>query len=148
MSKKYYNLFELLPDADATWCPQFGDYTRSVVAQEERDMRDSGSFVKGTKFCIVTTDGTMADMCRKQEELNKGLKAAREAVIHEDDELREIARGAIERHLGDVCEGDDSADSIYDEAYTIAFDALHDKGAPDVQARKIAQEIAQSIAQP
>jgi hypothetical protein len=148
MTRKYYNLFELLPGANELWQPQFGDYKRSVVAQEERDMRDSGSFVKGTKFCIVTSDGTMADMCAKQEDLNKMLKVAREAVIFTDDELRDIARGNIERHLGDVCEGEDSADSIYDEAYTLAFDALHDKGVNDDKARTIAQEIAQGMAQP
>jgi hypothetical protein len=49
---------------------------------------------------------------------------ARGCEMTEHERLLEIARGNIERHLGDVCEGDDSADSIFDEAYTLAFDAL------------------------
>lgn len=65
-----------------------------------------------------------------------------------DKELREIARGNIERHIGDVCKGEDSADAIYDEAFTLAFDALHDKGVKDTTARRIAEEIATSFAQP
>jgi hypothetical protein len=65
-----------------------------------------------------------------------------------DSKYRDIARGAIERHLGDVCAGDESADTIYEEAFTIAFDALHDAGIEQYTARRIAQEIAQGIAQP
>lgn len=64
------------------------------------------------------------------------------------DELKEIARGNVERHLGDVCEGEDSADSIYDEVYTLAFDALHDAGVPDETARSIAKELAMDHAAP
>src|ERR1700733_10679655 len=69
-----------------------------------------------------------------------------------DQELEEIARGNIERHLGDVAADYDSAedavDAIYDEAYTLAFDALHDAGIPDAKARAIASSIAQCYAQP
>lgn len=58
----------------------------------------------------------------------------------------EIARGAVERHLGD-CECA-SADEVYDNAYTIAFDALADKGLDTEASRKIAREVAQCFAQP
>jgi hypothetical protein len=66
----------------------------------------------------------------------------------EHERLLEIARGNIERHLGDVCEGDDSADSIFDEAYTLAFDALADAGTPHDVARTVAKEAAMLVAQP
>jgi hypothetical protein len=69
-----------------------------------------------------------------------------------DLQLEEIARGNIERHLGDVAADydseEDAADAIYDEAYTLAFDALHDAGIPDVKARAIAGSVAQRYAQP
>lgn len=62
------------------------------------------------------------------------------------DYLMEIARGNVERHLGDVAE--ESPDSIFDEAYTLAFDALANEGIDHRVARSIAQEIAQCYAQP
>lgn len=60
------------------------------------------------------------------------------------ERLLEIARGSIERHLGD-CE---SPDDLYDNAYTLAFDALHDAGVSGDLCRSIAQEIAMCYAQP
>lgn len=60
--------------------------------------------------------------------------------------MEEIAVGNIERHLGDVC--DESADAIYDEAYTLAFDALADAGIDHAKARLVAAEVAQRYAQP
>jgi hypothetical protein len=62
------------------------------------------------------------------------------------DQAREIARGNIERNLdpGEYA----TADTIFDEAYTLAFDALADSGCPLKLAREIAQEIAQGYAQP
>jgi hypothetical protein len=65
-----------------------------------------------------------------------------------EDEMRDKARGNIERHLGDVCDGEESADAIYDEAYTLGFDALHDAGVNVETARRIAAEVAQTFAQP
>ena len=62
-----------------------------------------------------------------------------------DEEMENIARGNIERHLGDCCE---SPDEIYDEAYTLAFDALHDADVDDDKAREIAQRVAMCFAQP
>lgn len=77
---------------------------------------------------------------------------AKNAGEQELNKLREIARGGIEKHLGDVCTGDDSADHIYDEAYTIALDALIDnplsKSCPHETATLIALEQAQLVAQP
>jgi hypothetical protein len=66
----------------------------------------------------------------------------------EHERLLEIARGNVEQHLGDVVDGDDSADAIYDEVYTLAYDALHDAGIDDATARTVAAELAQSYAQP
>ena len=60
----------------------------------------------------------------------------------------EIARGNIERHLGDCFNPDHNAssDEIYDEVYTLAFDAIFDAGGSKEQAQKIALELAQGYA--
>lgn len=72
-----------------------------------------------------------------------------------EEEMHEIARGAIERHLGDVVAEDCEelsvealADRIYDEAFVLAHDALMDKGIDARTASKIAQQEAQKVAQP
>lgn len=70
----------------------------------------------------------------------------------ETERLEEIARGGIERHLGDVAadyENEEAAaDAIYDEAYTLGFDALVDAGIDHETAGKIAASVAQCYAQP
>ena len=63
-----------------------------------------------------------------------------------DEQLSEIARGAIERNLGDVV--DDSPDSVYDNAFVLAHDALMDRGIDPRTCSRIAQAEAQKIAQP
>jgi hypothetical protein len=63
------------------------------------------------------------------------------------DEMIEVARGNIERHIGDV-EDPLNVDAIYDEAYTLGFDALVDKGVEAVTARAVAREVAIGFAQP
>jgi hypothetical protein len=69
------------------------------------------------------------------------------------DEMKELARGNVERNLGDAIaedcdDGEPSADLIYDEAFTLAVDALIDAGVDNKTAGIIATEIAQSFAQP
>lgn len=68
------------------------------------------------------------------------------------EKMMEIARGGIESHLGDVAAEYDSAeaaaDAIYDEAYTLAFDALADAGVDHATAGTVAKEIAMCYAQP
>lgn len=59
----------------------------------------------------------------------------------------EIAREAIERHLGDVIDCEASADAIYDEAYTIALDALIDHGFNFRDVGHIAAAAAQAVSQ-
>jgi len=67
-----------------------------------------------------------------------------------NDHWTEVARGAVERHLGDVAADyaseEDAADAIYDETYMLAFDALHDAGCPDPS--QVAREVATCYAQP
>ena len=69
-----------------------------------------------------------------------------------EEQMREIARGNVERHLGDIAaEHPDEelpADSIYQEAYTLAFVALVEAGVEHETARDIAGEVARSYAQP
>lgn len=66
--------------------------------------------------------------------------------------MEEIARGNIEQHLGDVAseyENEEAAaDAIYDEAYTLGFDALVDSGIDHDTARRIAASVARCYAQP
>lgn len=60
----------------------------------------------------------------------------------------EIARAAIERHLGDVVGEDSSIDALYDEAFVLAHDALRAAGLTPQEATPIAQQEAQKVAQP
>jgi len=62
------------------------------------------------------------------------------------ERMLEIGRGAIECHLGDVM--DEGADTLYDEAFVLAHDALVDSGVDNRTASKIASQLAQEIAQP
>lgn len=65
-----------------------------------------------------------------------------------DEQMREIARGNIEAHLGDVADGDSSADAVFDEAFTLAMDALKDAGVSRDRAYRIAQSLAMDYANP
>lgn len=63
------------------------------------------------------------------------------------ERMIEIARGNIERNLSDAV-AEDGEDAIYDTAYTLAFDALHDAGVKNEEAREIASLVATGYAQP
>jgi hypothetical protein len=73
-NRKYYTLLEKLPSGRfrGVWTIQFGDYDRSVVVQEMNDMRENGGFVKGTKFKIIATGHTQAEIDAVVAELNGG----------------------------------------------------------------------------
>jgi hypothetical protein len=64
-----------------------------------------------------------------------------------EDQMREIARGSIGRNLSDAVY-EDGPDSIYDNAYTLAVDALLTRGVERHKAQAVALEIAQAYAQP
>lgn len=67
------------------------------------------------------------------------------------DEMIELARGNIEQNLcadWDPENGDPDADYIYDDAYVLAFDKLVDANVPVLEAREVAQYVAQGFAQP
>jgi hypothetical protein len=55
------------------------------------------------------------------------------------------ARLNVEQHLGDGWGDEDSADTIYDEAWTLAFDAAFDAGADRWHAALIANSVAESF---
>lgn len=57
MSKRYFSLLEKLPGKDTRWSIQFGSYIKADVEIERDDMRESHSFVKGTKYTIIATSG-------------------------------------------------------------------------------------------
>ena len=71
MARKYYTLLERTPHE--LWSPQFGSYIKGDVEIERDDMKDSHSFVKGTKFMIITTDGSQKAISEHVEELNDEL---------------------------------------------------------------------------
>jgi hypothetical protein len=68
-------------------------------------------------------------------------------MLYTDQQLEEIARSNIERHLGDVAaEYEDESTlvgGLYEEAYTLGFDALADAGVYHEKAGQIAQRVAQ-----
>lgn len=57
-----------------------------------------------------------------------------------EDHMIEIARGNIERNFAPEAE-----DDLYEEAYTLAFDALHDAGVDNATAGRIAAGLAQQM---
>lgn len=61
------------------------------------------------------------------------------------DEWLEVARGNVERNLADSV---DTPDSIFDNVYILAFDAMHDEGCSDELARELAQWLAMGYANP
>ena len=58
--KTYYTLLER--GSGERWSPQFGDYSRVIVRQEMDYLIRSGSFVHGTKYKIIATDGRQASI--------------------------------------------------------------------------------------
>jgi hypothetical protein len=80
MARTYYTL-AVLPNAEGNrqWSPQFGDYDRDVVAQELEDTRDDWS--KGSKFKIVTSNGTQSGIDAAIDELNTKLQQRREITV-------------------------------------------------------------------
>ncbi len=67
-----------------------------------------------------------------------------------EDQMIEIARGNIERNLGTDFgpEEEPTADDIYDDAYVLGFDALHDVGVGNETARRVAGRVALTFAYP
>jgi hypothetical protein len=69
------------------------------------------------------------------------------------EEWKDLARGNVERNLSvegaeDMSE-EEVADAIYEDAYTLALDALLDASYPDLEeARAIASSVALSFSQP
>lgn len=60
-------------------------------------------------------------------------------------QLQEIARGAIERHLGDVCHYEPSADEMRDEAFVLAHEALLAVGVAAHVASWVAGEVVHEM---
>lgn len=69
-------------------------------------------------------------------------------TAQEENRLRELARSNVEANLGSCVDEGDSPDTVYDEAYTLAFDKLADAGIPHDICRDLATEVAQGYAQP
>jgi hypothetical protein len=65
-------------------------------------------------------------------------------------QMREIARGNIERHLGADWDPEEEVtpDMIYDDAFVLGSDALRDAGVPAGEANRVAQQVAMEFAQP
>lgn len=81
--RKYYSLLERQPGQLFT--PEFGDYIKAVVVQERADMKHSGSFIKGTEFMIVETNGTQKQLTEKVDAIND--EALRAKALKEQESL-------------------------------------------------------------
>lgn len=70
MAKRKYHTLIVLPNCEgARWSPQFGDYDREVVRQEQGDTKED--WPRGSKFKIVTTpDASQKAINAKIAELN------------------------------------------------------------------------------
>jgi uncharacterized protein YbjT (DUF2867 family) len=68
---------------------------------------------------------------------------------YEMDHWRKIASDNINRHLGDVVDADTPANKIYEEAWTLAWDALVDAGCAESLAGIVAAEtVAAEVCAP
>lgn len=72
MSRSYYTLV-VRPSAEGNtlWSPQFGDYDKEVVAQEQRDTK--ADWPRGTKFKVLRTSGRQADISAAIDALNRKI---------------------------------------------------------------------------
>lgn len=61
MSRKYFTLVER-DKAGEPWSPQFGDYDRTVVAQELIDRSEAHPFPRKADMRIVTSGATQGDI--------------------------------------------------------------------------------------
>lgn len=60
-------------------------------------------------------------------------------------DFEQAARENLERHIGDVCDGDTDLEVIRDEAWTLAFDGAADAGASREQACEIAHKVVEEL---
>jgi len=61
------------------------------------------------------------------------------------DEFERAARENLERHIGDVCTGDEDIEVIREEAWTLAFDGAADAGAAHERACEIAWNVVEEL---
>jgi hypothetical protein len=75
-AKKYFTL--IVKEPNAKWSPQFGDYDRVVVEDEQRDYKehvgDNCQWPKGTKFSIIGTKPDQASIDAMVAKLNITFK--------------------------------------------------------------------------
>lgn len=76
-TKRYYTLLERTPGQ--LYSPQFGDWNKQVVIQERSDMKESGSFIKGTEFTIITTCGSQHMIREAVDQINADPKVLAKA---------------------------------------------------------------------
>lgn len=116
MSKKYYTLCERTPGQ--LYAPQFGSFIKAEVVQERADMKDSGSFIKGTEFAIIETSGSQRAITVEVELLNTDkvrakARAEQERVIVPklpNDARKNIAK--LERGGKNIAADDRQRDAI------------------------------------
>jgi hypothetical protein len=80
MARKYYTLIVRVPGE--TWSPQFGDWSRAIVAQEKGDTRKD--WARGTEFKIITTNGKQKAITEAIREINYGIGPMSFAVVKDD----------------------------------------------------------------
>jgi hypothetical protein len=68
MAKQYYTMIVRTPDQ--LWSPEFGDYSRAVVAEEMADQKRNGGWPKKTKFKIIKTADDQKSITAAVEAMN------------------------------------------------------------------------------
>lgn len=59
-------------------------------------------------------------------------------------EMEALARANVDLHLADAV-AEDGEQSLFENAYVLAFDALHDAGVDNKTARAIAEVVASAF---
>jgi hypothetical protein len=78
MAKKYYTLAVRWSATDA-WSPEFGDYSRTVVKDEQADMRDGSNPPHASK--IISSGDTQAEINAAIAALNGAAAPARYSAV-------------------------------------------------------------------
>lgn len=68
---KYYTL--VVKEPQGLWSAQFGDWDRATVRDEERDMRQGGGWIRGTKTKVICTGPRQTDVDAAIAALNAAM---------------------------------------------------------------------------
>ena len=79
LARPYYTLAVLPKSEGNQWSPQFGDYSKAVVAQELEDTRSDWS--RGSRFKIIKTSDNQRMINEGIDQLNAELMECRKTWL-------------------------------------------------------------------